>query len=39
MGRNDYARNFKGMSDASQSFILVRGDGQIVPIPLNLQIV
>lgn len=38
MGRNDYARNFKGMSDASQGVIVVRGDGKIIPIEVNLQI-
>jgi predicted phosphodiesterase len=38
MGRNNYSKKIKATTDASQGLIIVREDGEILPLKIGLQI-
>lgn len=39
MGRNSFSKGFGGATDASQGILIVTGDGDMLPLPINLQVV
>ncbi|WP_182004700.1 hypothetical protein [Priestia aryabhattai] len=39
MGRNNYSKDIYCAGNASQAFIVVRGNGDILPFPVDLQII
>lgn len=39
MGRNNYSKKIKATSDASQAMLIIREDGEVLPIRIGLQII
>ena len=38
MGRNNYSKKLKCVTNAGQGIIIVRDDGEIIPLPIDLQV-